>query len=111
MLKASEDAQETLKHYPRAIAVSAKEKIGIVELKELLKKSLYETYTPILVRLPYQQGNLISIFHESGKIERIEHERGGVLIQGRLPGRLIAQFDGWEISPDEETSKEENYEE
>ncbi|RLD05306.1 MAG: GTPase HflX [Chloroflexi bacterium] len=111
LLKASEDAQETLKHYPRAIAVSAKEKIGIVELKELLKKSLYETYTPILVRLPYQQGNLISIFHESGKIERIEHERGGVLIQGRLPGRLIAQFDGWEISPDEETSKEENYEE
>jgi len=110
LLKDQATAQETLVHYPRAIAVSAKEKIGIAELKTLLQKSLYETYTPILVRLPYQQGNLISIFHEAGQIERIEHERGGVLIQGRLPGRLVAQFDGWEISPNDEVQEEENYE-
>ncbi len=95
-------AQQRLENYPRAIAVSAREKIGIPDLKTLLKKSLYETYTPILVRLPYQEGNLISIFHESGQIERIEHERGGVLIQGRLPGRLVAKFDGWEISDETE---------
>ena len=99
LLKNQENAQETLKLYPRSIAISAQEKIGISELKKLLKKSLYETYTPISVRLPYQQGNLISAFHESGQIERIEHERGGVFIQGRLPGRLVAQFDGWEIIP------------
>jgi len=107
LLNAQETAQQTLELYPRAIAVSAQEKIGIVELKTLLQKSLYETYTPILVRLPYQQGNLISIFHEAGQIERIEHERGGVLIQGRLPGRLVAQFDGWEILPNDEISNED----
>lgn len=98
-------AQQRLENYPRAIAVSAREKIGIPDLKTLLKKSLYETYTPILVRLPYQEGNLISIFHESGQIERIEHERGGVLIQGRLPGRLVAKFDGWEISDETEDAE------
>ncbi len=107
LLNTIETAQETLVHYPRAIAVSAQEKIGISELKTLLQKALYETYTPITVRLPYQQGNLISIFHESGQIERIEHERGGVLIQGRLPGRLVAQFDGWEISPNNDFHKED----
>ena len=107
LLNNQEDARETLENYPRAIAVSAQEKIGIPALKKLLQKSLYETYTPILVRLPYQQGNLISIFHESGQIERIEHERGGVLIQGRLPGRLVAQFDGWEILPEDQISEEE----
>ena len=107
LLNSQDSVQETLSHYPRSIAVSAQEKVGIEDLKILLKKSLYETYTPIWVRLPYQQGNLISIFHESGKIERIEHERGGVQIQGRLPGRLIAQFDGWEISPNDESQEEE----
>jgi GTPase len=107
LLSNQEMAQETLENYPRAIAVSAQEKIGIPELKKLLQKSLYETYAPILVRLPYQQGNLISVFHESGQIERIEHERGGVMIQGRLPGRLVAQFDGWEILPEDQISEEE----
>ncbi|MCP4142792.1 MAG: GTPase HflX [Chloroflexi bacterium] len=107
LLSNQETAQETLENYPRAIAVSARKKIGIPELKKLLQKSLYETYTPILVRLPYQQGNLISIFHESGQIEKIEHERGGVMIQGRLPGRLVAQFDGWEILPEDQIPEEE----
>ena len=107
LLNSQKDAQETLENYPRAIAVSARDKIGIAELKDLLKTSLYETYTPITVRLPYQQGNLISIFHESGQIERIEHERGGVLIQGRLPGRLVAKFDGWDTLPETESTEEE----
>ena len=107
LLNDPQKAQLALEHYPRAIAISAREKTGMMELKALLQKSLYETYTPILVRLPYQEGNLISIFHEAGQIERIEHERGGVLIQGRLPGRLIAQYDGWEILPEEDISKDE----
>jgi len=101
-LQNPEMAQQTLDSYSRAVAISAHQKTGLPALKTLLQKSLYETYTPITVRLPYQEGNLISIFHESGKIDRIEHERGGVHIQGRLPGRLIAQFDGWEILPEED---------
>ncbi len=47
------------------------------ELLSLIQQELYETYTPVLVRLPYQQGALISLFHEAGQIERIEHGRGG----------------------------------
>lgn len=107
LLSDPESAHQTLERYPRAIAISAREKIGIAELKTLLQKSLYDTYTPITVRLPYQQGNLISIFHEAGQIERLEHERGGVLIQGRLPGRLVAQFDGWEILPENKIPEED----
>ncbi len=97
LLGTPQAAQKILTDYPRAVAISASEGIGLDELKILLQKSLYETYTLLTVRLPYQEGNLISIFHEAGKIERIEHERGSVLIQGRLPGRLLAQFDGWEV--------------
>ncbi|HRQ32872.1 MAG TPA: hypothetical protein PLM89_07195 [Anaerolineales bacterium] len=62
---------------------------------------------PIQVRVPYQQGALISLFHEAGQVERIEHGRGGVTIQGRIPGRLAAQFADWEIYDVHESMQEE----
>ena len=57
-----------------------------------LNSILFETYVPISVNLPYQEGQLISLFHEQGQVEKIEHVRGGVFIQGLIPGRLMAQF-------------------
>ena len=106
-LNQPEVARETVRQYSKAIAISAQKGIGLSELLDLIQKELYETYTPILVRLPYQQGALISLFHEAGQVERIEHERGGVLIQGRIPGRLAAQFSSWQttnkkLEPEEE---------
>jgi GTPase len=83
---------------PRAVTISALRGPGIPELLQVIQEELYETYTPILVKLPYQQGALISLFHEAGQVERIEHERGGVLMQGRIPGRLVAQFNDWQVS-------------
>ena len=94
-LNQPEVARETVRKYSKAVAISARKRIGLPELLDLIQKELYETYTPILVRLPYQQGALISLFHEAGQVERIEHERGGVLMQGRIPGRLAAEFSPW----------------
>ncbi|MBT3315747.1 MAG: GTPase HflX [Anaerolineae bacterium] len=108
MLTHPENAQQTLEHYPRAIAISAKKRTGLPDLKRLLQESLYETFTPISVRLPYQEGNLISMFHEAGIIEQIEHERGGVFIQGRLPGRIVARFSGWEAEASDHEITEED---
>ena len=97
-LNQPEVARETVRKYSKAVAISARKRIGLPELLNLIQRELYETYTPILVRLPYQQGALISLFHEAGQVERIEHERGGVLMQGRIPGRLAAQFSPWKTS-------------
>lgn len=94
-LRHPEQALETLTHYPKAVAISGLNGNGIPDLLSKVQKELYETYTPIHVRLPYQQGALISLFHEMGQVERIEHGRGGVDIHGRLPGRLLAQFTPW----------------
>ena len=96
---------------PKAVTISALKGIGISDLLQVIQQELYETYTPILVKLPYQQGALISLFHEAGQVERIEHERGGVLMQGRIPGRLVAQFNDWQISPDHHGSEEEDMDE
>ena len=61
-------------------------------LLHLVNQELFETYKPIRVHLPYKQGNLISLFHESGQIESEEHIRGGVIIQGRIPLRHFARL-------------------
>jgi GTP-binding protein HflX len=87
-----EKAQQAVSIYPKAVAISALSGQGIPELLRVVSEQLYETYEPIVVRMPYQQGNLISMFHEYGLVERIEHERGGIVIQGRLPLRLIARY-------------------
>jgi GTP-binding protein HflX len=90
-----QSAQETMRQVPKSVAISASKGIGIQEMLALVHQELYESFVPVEVRLPYQQGALISLFHEMGQVERIEHGRGGVLIQGRIPGRLAAQFKPW----------------
>lgn len=90
--------------FPGALPISASKGDGIPMLIQKVKEELYETYSGIKVFLPYQQGQLISLFHESGQIDRIEHTRGGVMIHGRIPGRLTALFNEWQAThpPQEE---------
>jgi GTP-binding protein HflX len=95
----------------KAVTISALNGVGIPDLLRVIQEELYETYTPIYVKLPYQQGALISLFHEAGQVDRIEHERGGVLMQGRIPGRLVAQFNDWQVSPDHHEPAEDEEEE
>jgi GTP-binding protein HflX len=97
-----EQAREILKDFPKSVSVSAIEGTGINDLLHLVRQELFESYTPIHVRLPYKQGALISLFHELGQVERVEHERGGVVMQGRIPGRLFAQFASWHAQPTED---------
>jgi GTP-binding protein HflX len=101
-------ARETVRNYPKAVAISALQGVGQSELLDLVEKELYERLTPIRVRLPYQQGALISLFHQSGQVERMEHERGGVIMQGRIPGRIAAQFAKWKLPDSEPLPKQDN---
>ncbi|MGA2503976.1 MAG: GTPase HflX [Anaerolineales bacterium] len=100
-------ARNAVERFPQAVAISARTGDGIDDLLSMLRSTLYETFTPILIRLPYQQGQLISLFHEFGQVERLEHGRKGVLMQGRIPGRLVAQFKPWQIKPSEKEKEEE----
>ena len=99
-LRDPDAAREIVLHFSRAETISALTAEGIKELLGVIQEELYENYAPIEVRLPYQQGGLISLFHEAGQVERIEHQRGGVIMQGRIPGRLVAQFSSWQIDGD-----------
>jgi GTP-binding protein HflX len=112
-LKDPENAARILENFPKSIAVSALKGAGIENLLMLAQEELFEAFEPVGVRLPYKEGALISLFHELGVVERVEHERGGVVIHGSIPGRLLAQFAPWKIKPNggtpriEETDLEE----
>jgi GTP-binding protein HflX len=101
-----EAARATARQYPTAVAISARRGTGIPELLELVKEDLYERYLPVSVKLPYQQGALISLFHESGQVDRTEHVRGGVLMEGRIPGRFASQFTPWEVRDGDEPDED-----
>lgn len=85
-------AMHELAGLSNVVAISALNGLGIDELLSTVNQQLFETYTPVLVRLPFQYGNLNSLFHEAGQIDRIEYVRGGVEIRGKIPGRLLARF-------------------
>jgi GTP-binding protein HflX len=53
---------------------------------------LYENFESISVRLPYNEGALIALFHDQGQVHHVEHDRKDVLIQGKIPSRLIARY-------------------
>lgn len=110
-LKDPENAHKVLQNFPKSVAISALKNTGIEDLLTLVQEELFEAFTPIHVRLPYKEGALISLFHELGQVELIEHERGGVVMHGRIPGRLLAQYAPWKAKANgnaqEETTLEE----
>jgi GTP-binding protein HflX len=89
---------DSLVGFPNAVAISALTGEGLENLLEAVEEKLFATFTPISVRLPYKEGGLIALFHDQGQVERVEHERRGMLIQGRLPGRLLAQFQPYALA-------------
>jgi GTP-binding protein HflX len=95
-------AREAMEVFPDAVAISALDGEGMNDLLEAVQIHLYEIYTFLEVHLPYSEGKLISLFHEQGQVELVEHMNGGVLIRGRIPGRIRARFESYLREQDEE---------
>lgn len=91
-LQDPEAARHSLDNFEDSVAISALAGLGIDDLVLAIETQLFETFIPIKIRLPYQQGQLISLFHEQGQVSFIEHGRGGVRMDGFIPGRLLTRF-------------------
>jgi len=92
LLTNADELRSLLNDIPDAIMISATKRTGLAELLAMVEKRLFEVLLPVRVHIPYQQGQLISLFHEQGQVEQVEHGRGGVTIQGQIPGRLLTRF-------------------
>jgi len=78
--------------FEQAVPISALTGLGLDELLTRVDQVLYEQMMPVEVRLPYQVGDLLALFHQQGNVQQIQHQTDGVHIVGRLPGRLIATY-------------------
>ena len=90
-------AEQTLATFPNSIAISALKGSGINNLLERVNQFLYEMDVCTYVKLPFQEGALVALFHDQGQIDHEEHLMDGIMIQGKIPGRLIARFRPFEI--------------
>jgi GTP-binding protein HflX len=100
------EAQDTLLDFSDTVAVSALTGNGIDSLLENIYRKLFESYEPVEVLLPFQEGALLAMFHEQGQIEQIEHTREGVRIVGRIPGKILAKYKPFEFSDTHPLSEE-----
>jgi GTP-binding protein HflX len=100
-LENREEALEIIHDFSgTVITISALTGEGISDLLRAVEKELYDTFIPVSVRLPFDQGQLISLFHDQGQVDTIEHSRGGVVIEGTLPGRLLARYQPYLMTDD-----------
>jgi GTP-binding protein HflX len=96
-LPAHSDPGQALGIMQPAVCVSALTGEGTEELLELIESTAISAFEPVSVLLPYQRGDLLSLFHERGQVEVEEHGGEGVRVDGRLPPRLVPYFASYQL--------------
>ncbi len=79
---------ERVDAFERAVPIAALTGEGIPGLLTAVEHELFETMLPLEVAIPYREGRLISLFHEQGVVETLEHREDCVVIRGRIPKRF-----------------------
>jgi GTP-binding protein HflX len=92
LLNDTDGARRALESFPNAVAISAHTGEGIKDLQDSVKNILFENYVDVSLWLPYNKGSLISLFHEQGRVEMVEHGEEGMQITGVIPNRLLARY-------------------
>jgi len=106
LLKNPENAIEKLKDFSSTFPISARTGQGIDELLSAIEKELFETYVELDVLVPYQEGQLISRFHEFGQVDEIKNLEKGTHIKGLIPRRFVHQFSSYHFQPTEENQED-----
>ena len=78
-----------------AAVVSARTGKGMEELLTLIEATMVGLLQPIRVLVPYERGDLLSLFYERGQVDGEEHTGSGVKLFGRLPARLLPVFEAF----------------
>ena len=78
------DQQEAMlaEQFPHSVPISALKQLNLDELLGRMEHELYESQTPVQVRLPYRRSDLAALFHDHGRVDerrlgKAHHLRGG----------------------------------
>lgn len=108
LLKDPEGAVSTLEEFANTYPISAKTGEGLEDLLAALETELFESYVEVDVNIPYQEGQLISLFHENGQVQDILSGELGTRIRGLVPRRLLYRFEPYLVDEDTHEVGEED---
>jgi GTP-binding protein HflX len=91
-LDSSDQVQRMMREFPNSLVISAKEGIGLYELLAHSEAALSASLVYIKACIPYRQGELVSLFHREGLVEREDYDVEGTILEGRLPARFLKAF-------------------
>ncbi len=74
--------------FREAIPISAQEGVGLSNLLQRIREMLYEEMVSVSLKIPYNKMDLVNLIHQSGLVEKSEHEIDHTHIQGKIPTRL-----------------------
>jgi len=91
-LDSPDGVQRMMREFPNSLAISAKERIGLDELLAHSEAVLNGSLVRIKACIPYREGELVSLFHRQGLVEREEYDPEGTILEGCLPARFLKAF-------------------
>lgn len=98
LLPAGHDIRAELALESPAALVSARTGAGLDELLVLIEAAMVQLLDPVHVLLPYDRGDLMSLFYERGQVDQEEHTQLGVDLFGRIPNRLMPLFAPYQVT-------------
>ncbi|MBO0802649.1 MAG: GTPase HflX [Nocardiopsaceae bacterium] len=80
-----------------AVAVSARTRAGLDELRAAIEKALPERDRAVHVVVPYERADLVARAHAAGEVHRAEHGDQGTLLEARVPPGLAAELERFTV--------------
>ena len=88
---------------PNGVAISALEGEGLDRLLGRIEVVLESEMAQMDVVIPYDAGELVSLFHRTGMIDFEEHTQAGTHIRGRVPRTVAGRFQ--DVRPERDSAE------
>ncbi len=82
-----------------SVIISAKKKIGMDGLISAIKKHVFADYVKLELRIPYQNGNVVSYLNDHASILSSQYENDGILIVAECKKTDYEKLKAYEAAP------------
>ncbi len=92
LLSNADAVPRELREMPNTVEISALEREGLPRLLGRVEEMLQAQMAHVDVVIPYEQGELVDLFHRRGLVHEEEHTEKGTHITGLIPRRLVGRY-------------------
>jgi GTP-binding protein HflX len=83
--------------YEGQVSVSATKSQGLSQLLEAIEAALAKMLTSVKLCIPYERGDLVSVLHELGTVQKQTHTEVGVVLEVQLPKALYERYKEYRV--------------